>query len=399
MTKKPINNLRRLYATLLYRVAPLYQFLYKILFINQRAEFSKHIVLFINRPQDVDLLVGLHEKALTRNDVCLCFWVSKGCAKRYPKSIGLLSARDAIVEIVSYSELFKVLKKLIRTDVFLSTVETTFSKDKLPYMITKLANAVQVQTYTLQHGFETAGLTYYDEIHGPEIRFAAKTVLTWGPVAELPAWVDKETRDKAVAVGYPLKVEDGGGFALSTPTDQRPIIGIFDNLHWHRYSKSYISTFLNHLEETARQRSEFRFILRSHPASIRNRSKEMAARLSCMENVELAELLGEVRLQVATQWLLTHALGVITTPSTLALDGAFARVPVALTRYGLDLGYYSPLCCFDNLEDWQRFLNQLTEMTDNQRLKLNGIKFLNRVLVPGDAAHKILNLMTGKQAN
>ncbi len=59
--------------------------------------------------------------------------------------------------------------------------------------------------YTLQHGFENVGLSYCDEIQGPDIKFAAKTVFTWGPTEELPPWVEKETRDKSVAVGCPKK--------------------------------------------------------------------------------------------------------------------------------------------------------------------------------------------------
>ncbi len=50
----------------------------------------------------------------------------------------------------------------------MSTVESTTAKGKLPYMITKLANAANVQTYTLQHGFENVGLSYCDEVHGPK---------------------------------------------------------------------------------------------------------------------------------------------------------------------------------------------------------------------------------------
>lgn len=100
------------------------------------------------------------------------------------------------------------------------------------------------------------------------------------------------------------------------------------------------------------------------------RSRELLARLSSMENVDVADLLGEEETIMTTPWLLSHALGVITTPSTIALDGALAKVPVAVIRYRLDLIYYSPLSLLDNLKDWQRFLDRLTEKSGNSHLKL-----------------------------
>ncbi len=101
-----------------------------------------------------------------------------------------------------------------------------------------------------------------------------------------------------------------------------------------------------------------------------------------MGNLDVIDLLGKEMADVTTPWLLSHALGVITTPSTIALDGALAKVPVAVTRYGLDLTYYSPLCLLDNIENWQRFLDCLMEKSEYNNLKLDGERFLERVLQP-----------------
>jgi hypothetical protein len=380
-------------------IAPLYWFVYKILHKtaihnNQRDKRPTRIVLLVSRPQDIALLIGLHEKAQSYENLSLTFWVVKNCAKRYPEILTELKGKNIPVEmVVSTFRLGKVLNKLMKTDVFLSTVESTAARQKLPYIITRLANTAGLSTYILQHGFETIGLTYCDKIHGPEVKFSSKIILTWGPSKELPAWVSRETRDKVVAVGCPKKLIITRNKS-SSETGERPIIAVFDNLHWHRYDEQYVATFLNHLEETARQRQEFRFILKSHPVSIRRRSKELTARLSAMENVDIADRLEDEEPGLTTPLLLSHAMGVITTPSTIALDGALAGVPVAITRYGLDLSYYTPLTLFDNLEDWQRFLERLMEESDQRQLKLNGERFLNRVLVSGDPATKILNLLS-----
>ena len=337
--------------------------------------------------------MGLHETANAKA-TDLRFWIVQSCIKRYPGVIDELNRHNASVSrIVSFSGLASAMIELIRTDVFLSTVESTTARHKLPYLLTKLANAVGLSTFTMQHGFENVGLTYRDEVHGAEVKFVAQTVLTWGPTKELPDWVGADTREKCVAVGCPKKIIIQKNEPQIKP-GERPVIGVFDNLHWHRYGKSYVSKFLDHLEETASNRKDVRFVLKSHPESIRNRSKEFTARLCSIENLEVADLLEANLFAPTTLWLLQHALGIITTPSTIALDGALAGVPIAVTRYDLNLDYYSPLKLLDNLEDWYSFLDDLTESQAHKRLKLNGELFLKRVIVPGNPAEKIFDMMT-----
>lgn len=390
------NMLTRFYAALLTRIAPFYKLIYKTLLKVPDRGRPKRVVLLISRTHDVELLVELHKKAQERKDLSLSFWIVDKCAKRHPKILTELKEKNIYVEMtVSFLRLIKVLNKFMWTDAFLSTVESTTARHKLPYVLTVLANAVGLSTYTMQHGFENVGLTYCDEIHGPEVKFSAKTILTWGPAGELPDWVGKDTRDKVVAVGCPKKLVIAGNKPFVSK-GMRPIIGVFDNLHWHRYDEIYVAKFLSHLEETARQRMEFRFVLKSHPDSIRNRSNELTNKLRNMENVDIADLIEETEPTLTTPWLLSHALGVITTPSTIALDGALSKVPVVVTRYGLDLNYYTPLCLLDKPEDWQTFLNRLTDEPEYCHLKLNGDRFLNRVLVSGDAASKINELIAGQ---
>jgi hypothetical protein len=386
------KNLAPVYARLLTIIASLYKIALTATGKTRKREAPLRIVLLVSRPLDVELLINIHEKAKLRNDLSPSVWMLKKCDKRFPEVLPLLKEKQVVVDqLVSFVRPLALLRELMRADVFLSTVESTAAAHKLPYIITRMANAAGVSTYTLQHGFENIGLSYCDETHGPDVKFAAKTILTWGQTEELPTWVKKDTLAKAIAVGCPKKIV----ILKNDPaldTGERPIIGVFDNLHWHRYDEKYCSTFLRNLQDISEQRQEFRFILKSHPIAVRRRNKELATLLHNMENVDVADLLGEEDL--TTPWLLSRAMGVITTPSTIALDGALAKVPVAVSRYGLDLSYYSPLCLLDGLEDWQGFLDCLLEKSENSRLKRNGERFLSRVLIGGDPATKIINLMT-----
>ena len=101
-----------------------------------------------------------------------------------------------------------------------------------------------------------------------------------------------------------------------------------------------------------------------------------------------------------TQWstptLLTNALAVVTTPSTIALDAAMAAAPVAVIRYGQDIpyyAYYEPLPLLDNARDWHDFLEAV--QTKRAQLKKTSQSFLKRVSLPGNAAEHILNVVGG----
>jgi hypothetical protein len=285
----------------------------------------------------------------------------------------------------------------MRRDVFLSTVESTVAKNKLPYIITRIANTLDVSTFTLQHGFPNLGLSFCDHVYGADIRFTAKTVLTWGPVEALADWVSDETRHKCEAVGCPkeLVLFDSD---LDKATSDRPIIAIFENLHGHIFDRQYITDFLGHLQETAEQHKEFRFILKPHPSSLRCRTEELSEMFSRLKDVEIIDRADGKTPAYSTPWLLANALGAITTPSTVALDGALQGVPVALALYGLDLyrSIYAPLVMLESRADWEDFLGKLTNGDD---LKKRNDEFLRRVIVPGDAASRILDLMTTVQTD
>ena len=91
-----------------------------------------------------------------------------------------------------------------------------------------------------------------------------------------------------MAVGCPKEVVlfDADLGAL---TSERPIIAIFENLHGHIYDREYVDAFFSHLQETAKRHKEFHFILKSHPSSLRCRSKELSELFSRLEAVEIVD--------------------------------------------------------------------------------------------------------------
>ena len=392
MFKKLKKKLTSVYAKGILKAAPLYRRASRSSVRASDNARPRRVVLLISRPQDIELLIGLHVKAGERKDLCLSFWVVDTCARRYPEVLDQLREKAATVDaIVSFAKLTSVLKRLNQVDAFLSTVESTIARDKLPYLITRLANSMGVATFTLQHGYPNLGLSFCDHVYGPDIRFAAKTVLSWGPVEKLPSWVSEETRRKCVGVGCPKELVLFESDLNKNGSD-RPIIAVFENLHGHIFDRQYISSFLGHLQETAKRHKEFRFILKPHPASLRQRSGELSALLSRLEDIEIVGRTDGDTPAYTTPWLLANASAAVTTPSTIALDGALQGVPVAMALYGLELyrSIYSPLHMLEMQEDWETFLGKLKSGDD---LKERNDAFLGRVIVPGDAASRILDLM------
>jgi len=360
---------------------------------NRSVKQTLQVVLFIMRAWDLELLLPLYHKARNQTDINVELWLSQKSFEKNPEVITYLKNSNAQVKrIAGNYDLMKVSKWLWNIDCFLTTVESTASKHKLSYVITKLANRLGINTFVMQHGFETIGLTYYDKFDPPNIKFASKKVLIWGPVKKLPAWVPSETKNKAVAVGC-TKIWNDSNNAPILDENGRPYIGIFENLHWHRYNDAYRAAFLSHLVRIAGDRPELHFILKSHPISVTRRSKAMLATLQGMKNVEISDLSAQKSDALTTSSLIKSSLGIITTPSTIALDGAMTGVPVAVTRYGLDLGYYSPLPQIDELKDWHEFLDALLDDTSRNDLKLRARHFLENVILPGDAASRILEYM------
>lgn len=394
MPLDPTKLFSLVYARVLMLIAPLYKSVFTALNKPDTDLPAKRIVLLVSRPQDVELLIGIQKKSKLREGLRVRFWVVNSCARRYPEVLAQLKEKGVEVEkIVSFGHLGKTLSSLMRTDAFLSTVESTTAKRKLPYIITRMANAAGVPTFTLQHGFPNLGLSFCDHVYGTDIRFAAKTVLIWGPVEALPSWVSHETLDKCVAVGCPkeLVLFDHD---LKSHTSDRPIIAIFENLHGHIYDEDYTSAFLGHLQKAAKQYKEYRFVLKSHPSSLRCRSQKLSEAFSRLEDVEIVDRIDGVAPTHTTPWLLANASGAITNPSTIALDSALAGVPVALAQYGLKLANYAPLTMLDSFKDWETFISRLN---NGDELKKRNEEFLGRVMVSGDAAGRILDLMTDPQ--
>ncbi len=263
----------------------------------------------------------------------------------------------------------------------LAAADATVRAHKAGHTLVTRARAKGLPTFTVQHGFENIGLTYADDLHGTDVRFAAETVFTWCAPEALAAWVPAETRAAVTPVGSP-KAAPPPGRALKLDGDWALIVGVFENLHWARFDDDYRTRMIADLARAAAARPEALFLVKPHHAG-RWMSKHRD-RLPDLPNLYVIDPLDPTFEPYTAPALLSAVDVAITTPSTVAVDAARAGRPVAVIGNGLDLPLYAPLPILRAYEDWDRFLGDrgLNWMSDNEA-------FLARALLPGRADHRI----------
>jgi hypothetical protein len=352
---------------------------------------SPELLLVANLVQDVEFVLAI---ALAARDqgVATTIWVSASMIRRWPYALRSLSKSRAPLRIIEErwgSALVPNFPSSVRA--VLTIADTNLGPHRFSRSITQAANKAGINTGTIQHGFENVGLTYSDEIQAIErVTFDAAHIFIWGDPSHLHPRVREETRQKCISVGYPkMPANRDGGLPSAVPTD-KPIVGIFENLHWHRYDDGYRSFFLEGLLRLAVEHPEVTFIIKPHNAGLwlTTRLKE---KILPPENMLIADPSHQQWEGVTADALLPYLVGVITSPSTVALDAARAGLPVALVSRGLSLGNYAPLYCIENPEHWSTFLEGLFEAKQRQEWVNASVAFVGRAIFPGDAATRIVN--------
>ncbi len=388
------HALRKVYAGFCITAARIIHYCHAL--INHPAANRKPLtfVLLISRPQDIDLYRDIYHQSLEHPEIKVFFWATQRALTHFPATKKMLREKGIqTIFTVTHGNLIAALFKLQKIDALLNTVESTVASHKVPYLITMIANACKVHTYTMQHGFENVGLTYHDPELGPNVHFAAQNVLTWGPVDRLPGTVAIDTRRKCLAVGCP-KVHLSKMEKIPKKDDGIPIIAVFEGLHVDRFDDNYMHLFFTDLQHMADTFTNLHFILKPHPGVIQ-RSKIHTELLHTLRNIEILDPARATKTPWTTPGLLLNALAVITTPSTIALDAAMAAVPVAVTRYGQNIpyyAYYEPLPIIDTTRDWHAFL-KIAQTKRSQLMEVSQC-FLERVQLPGNAAERILAIVS-----
>ena len=351
------------------------------------------LVVVLHLIQDLDLAVPVLREGMARSDIAIRAWISKSLLEKSPRVLRTLRAMDVPFDVVADDSVLDLRAlEFEGVGAILSIAETNQRAHRIPHRITKRANAAGIPTYTMQHGFENIGLTYTDSVHPIEdVRFAARTIFTWGPSTFLHPQVREDTKAKCKSVGC-TKETTVVPVNIESIRNAHRVIGIFENLHWHRYDCSYVDRFLADCLTVADSYPELTFLVKPHHAGQWLTSRYHGP-VPVRANLVIADPADPLWESYTAGQLLGRIGAVITSPSTVALDAARMGKPVAVVGYGLDLSLYSPLPILGDGKQWGEFIQQIANPISRQFLVGRSQAFVNKALCQGNAVARLLDVI------
>ena len=339
--------------------------------------------------QDLELLSPLLVEAGSRENLRVVVYLTDRLYRSYPRVRQTLQARGVTYCILPYAAVFfGFVGNLKGFNALITAAESNARAHRVAHVMVRQANRQGLRTYTLQHGFEQPGLTYFDESSKPDsFKIVSQKIFLWGEVGNLPKQVSQDIKSRCIAVGCPKPAI----FRTQTPKPPEAscLISVFENLHWERYGASYRDQFIKDLIQTAQTFPEAVFWVRPHPNN-RWLAAERKDHLKGLSNIQLADPKDPQWELVTTPDLIAVSDAVITTPSTVALDAARADRPTAVVGNDLDVENYKPLVILRAAEDWKNFIRGIGGAAC-RTYQERGREFVKKNIISGEAARRILD--------
>ncbi len=347
------------------------------------------VLFLLDLIQDLDVLLPIVERMRTDRRFALTVAVTDWLDKVSPRVSRELFARSVIPLVITKKDAIEGSEPdLGRINAVVTACETNHPAHRVPHAVVRRANSRGIPTYTLQHGLENVGLTYFESYpdHEGPIEMASSTILTWGPVEKLPAEMNPMMRVRCLAVGTPKPPQ---ATRVELPLrSQGMVVAVFENLHWERYTDIYRGAFIRDLCEVAAARPAITFLLKPHHAG-----KYLAKNNHLLADAPSNIVLADPSVQPWEAYTASAIIGsvdaVITTPSTVALDAARAGCAVAVVGYGMALPVYEPLPVLTGTGNWLSFIDDVTARSIDLQSRLE--EFRMRHVVEGDAVGRILD--------
>ncbi|MEZ5653649.1 MAG: hypothetical protein R3E87_24200 [Burkholderiaceae bacterium] len=291
----------------------------------------------------------------------------------------------------------EAMEALGAVKALISFAESSLRPHRFANRLAKFAKGLHIVTATVQHGYENVGLTYSDSVHPvADVQILSDIIFTWGPLTQLHDGVTRETRERCVPAGCPKPARPPVVSLPELEREARPVIGLFENLHWHRYSDRYREAFLDALSTACSALPDVVFLLKPHHAGrwLTDRYKGPTIQLP---NLLIADPMTEPWSRYTAPQLFSYLAGVVTTPSTVALDAARYGLPVAVTRFDLDLPQYEPLPQIADADDLVAFVRRVSATGQGRDAMLERMHaFVDRAVIPGDGATFIASTVASR---
>lgn len=349
------------------------------------------LAVVLHLVQDLDLALPILKEA-QRTGVACEAWCSPQVFGKSPRVLASLKREGVAFQILpERDDALRTFTFPAATRALLTVAETSLGPHRVPRLLTEVALRQKVFVATLQHGFENVGLTYEDAVHPiDKVDIAAQRIYIWGPRETLHPRLDASVRERCVPVGCPKQAHVPAADLSGLVPAGGPIVGIFENLHWHRYPDTYRRLFLDAVEALAAGYPQTSFLVKPHHAGVwlsrRHEGERPAA-----PNIFIADPQAPEWEQHTAAALLPNVSAVVTTPSTVALDAARIGLPVAVFAGELPLDSYAPLPLLAGAADAIAFVGHALDARHGESLRAQASRFVERTLVPGDAARRIVD--------
>jgi hypothetical protein len=353
----------------------------------KKSTTAPAIIFVLHLIQDLDVILPIINEA-QRRMIAFEVWCSTTLMKKSPRV--LTSLQGINVSPIALMDKGFTGHPLFNpaTKALLSVAETNLGPHAFTRWLTEGANEAGIVTATMQHGLENVGLTYSDEIHHiQKINFAAQKIYLWGPLSTLHPEINPSTQIKCVAMGFPKPVPDSAVNLDHLIDKDATVIGIFENLHWHRYSDFYREFFIEGVLSLAERFPDIIFLLKPHHAGMWL-TKRYKGEQPVSPNLVVANPENPAWQQYTADQLLGRMAAVITTPSTVALDAARQDLSVAVVAHDMELDLYAPLKEIRSTQDWGDFVSDALNIAKPDPLSR---AFVERIIINGPTAARILD--------
>lgn len=302
------------------------------------------IAFFMHLPGDIEAIGPIAEAALAGGRARPILVVHPYLFQQKPRALEILERiGPPLVVVDDKTGPATWLSQAHDTSAWVFSAETNLRPHKRAHELAIAANAAGIPTFCAEHGLENVGISFFDSVHGPDVRFASKHVLIWMPAERLPEAAPAETRAKITVVGRPAWKDPARFDIAPWPAGEvRLDAAIFENIHWHRYSEAYRESFVRDVFELCARFPDKRFLVRPHPQG-RWLTQRYKGERPSVPNLLIADPAASEWAEVSARQIIARSDLVLTTPSTVALDSAQALIPTAVFAYDLDAPLYDPL--------------------------------------------------------
>lgn len=348
---------------------------------------NAQILVVLHLIQDLDLALPIIKALKEQHGLQVHVLASTVLVKKSPRVLVTLREQHIPFRIMSEDDLVDV--DFPRdTAVMLTVTETNLGPHRFSRRLTELARKKGMFAATLQHGYENVGLTYGDAEHPiKSVDFAADRIYIWGPISSLHQDVSRQTRERCVPVGCPKPSHAPTANLDQWIPENATVIGIFENLHWKRYSDAYRSAFVECVQTLADNFPQLVFLVKPHHAGLWLTHRHRGNRPQST-NMVIADPQTAPWERHTASALLGRMRCVITTPSTVALDAARMGLPTAVFSFDLALTNYSPLPLIREPSQAMSFVEHCST-SDVTDLRRASTAFVDRAILAGDAAQRI----------